>query len=142
MVAQWPWRVTHQAGGPPPAHWRPPLTHPPWRGWPPHAVCRTQCPRRYYPSSAGRRQCRAELLLGIFLGLINTCGNRNGLIRNWARPPPASWIVTNGCEAGKWNSLKLEAAQRWSCWCLGLRARYMVLNLREWTAGEDQQGGD
>ena len=34
----------------------------------------------YQPSSAGRRQCTAELLLGIFLGLINTCGNRNGLL--------------------------------------------------------------
>ena len=32
----------------------------------------------YQPSSAGRCQCTGELLLCIFLGLINTCGNRNG----------------------------------------------------------------
>ena len=37
------WSHTRR-GGPPPAHWRPPLTHPPWRGWPPHAVCRDQRP--------------------------------------------------------------------------------------------------
>ena len=37
----------------------------------------------FQPSSACRRQCTAELLLCIFLGLRNTCGNRNG-----PHPPP------------------------------------------------------